>query len=360
MNQSIEEQSYWAASVPSTQEVDPSPLASADIELLRFIKPEPGPNELLVRVTRAGVSFGDVIRSSLGPFSRNHRDSSLPWVPGYDIAGVIEKIGPLSPRKRDHHFNIGQRIAALAMTGGYAQYVCIASDLAVAVPDEVGDDAACTASLNYLSAWQMMFRNAKLPKLSISSGLRPKLFVSSAAGGVGSAVLDIASMFGFRSVGSASHEKRAFVESFGADFVSREGHQTDIGQEQFDAWFEARGVEAANSARINVSKQGSIVLYGFLEDYQKRKLNSPVGYAFRNLPVFLRLFGKRIALYMVNPLGNNRRYRQDMQTLMILLAQGGISPRIHRVYPLSQTEEAWKELLTGRVMGKILLDPWSE
>jgi NADPH2:quinone reductase len=139
--------------------------------------PDPKPGEVRVKILATGVSFADILmrRGLYRPVP------PLPYPPGYDIVGVIETSGSI--------FRAGQNVAALTVTGGYAQYLNIAESELVALPDGLDPAEAVCLILNYVTAWQLLHRAA-----SIGEGAR--VLVHAAAGGVGTAVLELGRIAG--------------------------------------------------------------------------------------------------------------------------------------------------------------------
>jgi len=114
---------------------------------------EPGSGELRVRVRAAGVGSTDLIMLA----GKYRYAPSIPFVPGYEVAGVVDAIGPGVTG-----FKIGQRVAALTLYGGYGELVMREAEHFLPIPDEVSDVEAAAVILNYVTAWQMIHRVAKV------------------------------------------------------------------------------------------------------------------------------------------------------------------------------------------------------
>jgi NADPH2:quinone reductase len=147
-------------------------------EELRVVEeecPAPKHGEVRVRVLAAGVSLPDVMmREGMHP-----ETPRLPFTPGWDLVGVVERLGDgvagLAP---------GQIIAALPITGAYAEYVCLPQRELVPVPSGVDVAEAVSLVLNYVTAYQMLHRSAR-----VKAGQR--VLIHGAAGGVGSALVQL-------------------------------------------------------------------------------------------------------------------------------------------------------------------------
>src|SRR6266550_4718431 len=116
--------------------------------------PDPAPRQALVRVEATGVSFAEQ-QMRRGKY---YDQPAFPFVPGYDLVGVVEALGPGDPAE----VRVGQRVAALTKTGGWADRVLLdAADL-VPVPDGVGAADAETVVVNGVTAWRMLRRSARV------------------------------------------------------------------------------------------------------------------------------------------------------------------------------------------------------
>src|SRR5580692_446701 len=143
--------------------------------------PEPAPGEVRIKVLAAGTGFTDtMIRRGRYPDFKG----PLPFTPGYEIVGLIEKAGPgvVTPRE-------GETVADLCVVGGYAQYAIRPSSFLVVVPDGIDPAEAVCIPLAYLTAFQMLTRCGNLPAGST-------ILVVGASGTVGTALLDLARHFG--------------------------------------------------------------------------------------------------------------------------------------------------------------------
>jgi NADPH:quinone reductase-like Zn-dependent oxidoreductase len=198
--------------------------------------PDPGAGEVRIKVLAAGTGFTDsFIRRGRYPDFKG----PLPFTPGYELVGVVEKAGAdvVAPRE-------GQIVADLCVVGGYAQYAIRPARFLVPVPDGVDAAEAVCIPLAYLTAFQMLTRYRRL-----SAG--EMILVIGASGTVGTALLDLARHFGLKAIGTCSAANLSTVEKLGAsaidyrtdDFVTsvRELTAGRIGGAGVDAAFDAIG-----------------------------------------------------------------------------------------------------------------------
>src|SRR5580692_2275923 len=166
--------------------------------------PSPGPGEVRIKVLAAGTGFTDsFIRRGRYPDFKG----PLPFTPGYDIVGIVEKIGPGVAAPRE-----GEVVADLCVVGGYAQYAIRPARFLVPVPDGVDPAEAVCIPLGYLTAFQMLTRYRRLPP-------GDTILVIGASGTVGTALLDLARHFGLKAIGSCSATNLPAVERFGATAI---------------------------------------------------------------------------------------------------------------------------------------------
>jgi NADPH:quinone reductase len=303
----------------------------------------PGPGELRVRLRACGIGATDLTMLT-GTYAFAPK---LPLVGGYEISGVVEALG-----SGVSGFHVGQRVAALTVYGGFAEYLVRDARHFVPIPDEVSDVQAASVILNYVTAWQMIYRVAK-----IQAG--QTALVTGAGGGVGSALLQLLRLAGVKTYGSASPGKHGLVAKLGAipldykagpiDDLVR-AHEPD----GVDVVFDAIGGAGIRNGIRALRKGGTIVGYGFMAVDGKFAMAR----MFWDIFVGARLRGRRGSFY-----GISLRYRkdpkpfhEDLPKIFALLAQRKIEPVISATLPLADARKALELLATGTVAGKIVLD----
>ena len=329
-------------------------------EELRVVEeecPEPKNGEVRVRVLAAGVSLPDVMmREGIHP-----ETPSLPFTPGWDLVGAVDRLGDsvsgIEP---------GQIVAALPIFGAYAEFICLPARELVPVPS--GSDAAEAVSLvlNYITAYQMLHRSAK-----VSPGQR--VLIHGAAGGVGSALLQLGRLAGLEMYGTCASRDAAAVSALGAipidyehqDFVEEIHRLTGDG---VDAVFESIGGTHIWLSRKALRRGGKVVAYGLTGSLRGGRLASGRPgrrHRFREVPLwalyiagsFLLPGRKRVVLYSIQWLKRLRPalFRQDLIALFDLLQQKKIKPLIAQRFPLAEARHAHELLGKGGVTGKIVL-----
>ena len=142
--------------------------------------PEPKTDEVRVRVLAAGVSLPDVMaREGIHP-----ETPPVPFTPGWDLVGVVDRLGD-----GVSGIELGQRVAAMPIHGAYAEFVCLPQHELIPVPSGLDAAEAVSLVLNYITAYQMLHRSAK-----VKPGQRA--LIHGAAGGVGTALLQLGRLAG--------------------------------------------------------------------------------------------------------------------------------------------------------------------
>ncbi|WP_042875771.1 medium chain dehydrogenase/reductase family protein [Cupriavidus necator] len=319
--------------------------------------PEPREGEVRVRVLAAGVGLPDLMmREGFHP-----ETPPLPFTPGWDLVGVVDRLGPgVSGIEPD------QTVAALPISGGYAEFVCLPQRELVPVPSELDAAEAVSLVLNYVTAYQMLHHSAK-----VSKGQR--VLVHGAAGGVGSALLQLGRLDGLEMYGTCSSRGARTVFDLGGlpidyretDFVEEIHRLTGEG---VDVVFDGIGGTHIWRSRKALRAGGRVVAYGLTASLFGGRLASGRP-GRRNRSHGLAIFGlyiaggwllpgrKRVVPYSIQWLKRLKPtlFRQDLIALFDLLRQKKIKPIIARRFPLAEARRAHELLGKEGVTGKIVL-----
>ena len=328
------------------------------LQVLEEECPEPKDGEVRVRVLAAGVALPDVMaREGVHP-----ETPPLPFTPGWDLVGVVNRLG-----KGVSGIEPGQIVAALPISGAYAEFVCLPQRELVPVPSGLDAAEAVCLVLNYITAYQMLHRSAKV---------RPgqRVLIHGAAGGVGSALLQLGRLAGLEMYGTCSSRGALAVSDLGAipidyqhqDFV-KEIHRLTSGG-GVDVVFDGIGGTHMWRSRKALRPGGKVVVYGLTSSLRGGRLASGRSgrrNRFHGIPVFgLYIVGgwllpsrKRVVPYSIQWLKRLRPawFRQDLIALLDLLQQQKIKPLITRRFPLAEARQAQELLGKGGVTGKIVL-----
>jgi NADPH2:quinone reductase len=316
--------------------------------------PEPKGGEVRVRVLAAGVSLPDLLmREGVHP-----EKPRLPFTPGWDFIGVVDRLGAgisgIEP---------GQIVAALPITGAYAEFVCLPQRELVPAPSGLDPAEAVSLVLNYVTAYQMLHRSAR-----VRSGQR--VLIHGAAGGVGSALLQLGRLAGLEMYGTCSSRGASAVADLGGipidyqhqDFVEEIHRLTSEG---VDVVFDGIGGTNIWRSRKALRHGGTVVAYGLTSSLRGGRLASGRRHRLHGIAIFgLYIAGgwllpsrRRVVPYSIQWLKRLRPawFRQDLIALFDLLQQQKIKPLIARRFPLAEARHAHELLGKGGVIGKIVL-----
>jgi NADPH:quinone reductase-like Zn-dependent oxidoreductase len=323
-------------------------------EVLQVVEealPEPGPGEARVKVLAAGVSAYDLMHRRSGSLPGVPR---VPFTPGIDIAGVVDKLG-----EGVSTVELGQRVVATTISvggGGYAESICLPAGELVPIPEGVDPARAVCLVANYLTAHFVLHRTA-----SVRRGER--ILVHGAAGGVGSALLELGKLAGLEMYGTASKHNHELVSALGAtpidyrteDFCERIHGLTGDGVDVvFDPIGGARQLWRSYRA---LRPGGRLVWFGVAAATRDGLGVIPLSLLMRTLLTLIP-DGKQAPL---TPnvgeygLAHNDWYRKTLAELLDLLATGKIKPTVAERVPLAEAARSHEMLERGGYAGKVVL-----
>jgi NADPH2:quinone reductase len=260
----------------------------------------------------------------------------------------------------------GGIVAALPIHGAYAEFVCLPAGELVPVPPGLDPAEAVSLVLNYVTAYQMMHRSAKV---------RPgqSVLIHGASGGVGTALLQLGRLAGLEMYGTCSSRGASTVSDLGGisiDYQSQDfvAEILRLKREGVDFVFDGLGGTTIWRSREAIRAGGKVVAYGLTSSLQGGRLASgPSGgrHRFREIRIFGRYIiqswllpgRKRVAGYSIQWLKRLRPalFRRDLIALLDLLRQEKIKPLVAHRFPLREAREAQELLAKGGVAGKIVL-----
>jgi len=310
--------------------------------------PEPKAGEVRVKVLAAGVSAYDLMFRRSGKLPGTPR---VPFTLGEDVVGLVDKLG-----EGVSTLEVGQMLAgatfSLGVGGGYAEHVCMPAGEWVPVPTGVDPAEAVCLVVNYLTAHVMLHRAAEA-----QSG--ESILIHGAAGGVGTALLELGKLAGLEMYGTASKHNHELVAALGAtpidyrneDFVERIRSLTGDGVDVvFDPIGGARQVWRSYKA---VRKGGRLVWFGVAAAKKAGLRVIP----FTLLAIgLLKLIpdGKRVPS-APDLSKDNAGYREVLGELIGLLAAGKIKPTVAARIPLVEPARAHTLMEQGGYAGKVVL-----
>lgn len=322
-------------------------------EVLRAVEAPPPPlmpDGLRIAVKASGVCFADV-QMRMGLYPEAPRP---PFVPGYEVAGVVTEVGP-----RAGSFHPGDRVIAVPRFGGYATEIVLPESQVRTIPAHLDHAEAAAIPVSFLTAWIALVDMAR-----VRSGDR--VLVPGAAGGVGMALVQIAARAGASVVGLVgSAAKRDAVLLLGArEVFTYQDWAGRGGPGKFDVIVDPRGGGALRDSIRRLTEAGRVVSYGIsdmvrgprrsvtrtLATLLRTPLLNPVRLAMRNQGVFglnvLRLFDTESGMRIAG---------RALDAVLEVFRQRGFSVIIGGKWPLAQAGEA-HAFLQGRTgVGKVVL-----
>lgn len=284
-------------------------------------RPVPGEGELLIKVHAAGVNpVDDKIRAGLlGPMAK------LPYIPGFDAAGTVEKLGPGVTK-----FKPGDPVftyVSLQRGGAYAEYLVAKEDEVALKPEKLSFTEAAAVPLAALTAWQALIDAAKL-----EAG--QTVLIHGGSGGVGSFAVQIAKARGATVIATASEANQQTLRDLGADVC------IDYRAQKFE----------------ELAKNVDIVLDPIGGDTQERSWSvlKPGGTLVSIVqppdPDRAARAQARGAIILVKPSA------EQLAEIAGLIDAGRIKPLIFQVLPLARAAEAHEQIATRHTRGKIVLE----
>ncbi|MFI5005743.1 MAG: zinc-binding alcohol dehydrogenase family protein [Solirubrobacterales bacterium] len=305
------------------------------LKLVDLPRPQAGPGEVLIRVTRAGVNFADTHTRT----NSYVRKATLPLVPGGEVAGVRE--------------DTGERVIALTGTGGYAEYATAPAEHVFAIPEGVDEGTALALLVQGTTAWHLYRTAARVAR-------GESVVVHAAAGGVGSLAVQLGNLFGAHPViaTASSEEKRALALELGADAAidpAPEGLTERLleanGGRPVDVVFEMAGGEVFDASYAALAPFGRLVVCG-IASQQPNQVSSGS---------LLRHSRAVVGFYIFHCLERPGMFAEALEDLLARVESNPAHPELRVVvghtYPLGEAPRAHVDLRERRTTGKLLLDP---
>ena len=309
------------------------------LEHIEVAKPEPGEDEILVRVEAAAVNPLDWHYMRGTPYVMRLMGAGIgaPADPrmGVDYSGVVESVG-----KGVDGFQPGDRVFG-GHSGAFAEYVAVGVDSAVtAIPGNTSFAQSAAVPIAGITAIQALRDAGKLKP-------GQKVLVNGASGGVGTFAVQIAKAMGAEVHGVCSTRNVERVLSLGADHVFdyKKDNYLDSG-EQYDLIIDNVGNHSLLANRKVMTENGTLVIVGAPDGKWIGPLTRPIGAMFIN-PFVSQSFEMLMA----------RMKKEDLVALADLMAEGKVRSVIDRHFPLAEVPAAIAYSETGRARGKIIIDP---
>ena len=302
-------------------------------EVMKYLElpdPVPAGSQVVLEVSAIGVNYADTHQTENSYLSKQ----TLPLIPGMEVVGRMPD---------------GSRVLALAATGGYCQKTLVNPRTVIPLPDGVSDGAALSMMVQGTTAYHILKTMAH-----VAPG--ESVVVHAGAGGVGSIAIQLAKLWGaFVIAVTSSDEKKKLCKELGADVVV-DAAAADMksalleanGGKPVDIVLEMVGGTTFDQSLEALAPFGRMIFYGMASRTAPKMVH----------PGALMPKSQTIAgFWLVNALAKREMMQQTFIELFGLIMSGKLKPIVGATYPLSKAEQAHRDMLARKTVGKIVLDP---
>jgi NADPH:quinone reductase-like Zn-dependent oxidoreductase len=324
------------------------------LEVRESPDPVAGEGEVRIRVAYAGLNFADVTaRLGLYPDA-----PKKPCTVGYEVAGTVDQIGAGVTKVA-----VGQRVLALTRFGGQSSVVVVPQAQITALPDSVSFERAAAIPVTYLTAWIMLIHHGNVQK-------GDKVLIHAAAGGVGTAAVQIARWRGAEIFGTSSAGKHERLRKMGVTHCI-DYHTQDFEEEVqritdgagVDMILDAIGGESWKKGYRILAPLGKLFCFGGASAQSGDGIDVVALLKFLvGMPKFkpMKLMNENkgvFGVYMGNLWAQAAKLGAMMAEIVALVDQGVLDPIVDKVFAFEQAGEAHRVLSEGKNFGKVLLKP---
>jgi NADPH:quinone reductase-like Zn-dependent oxidoreductase len=313
--------------------------------------PTPKAGEVLIRVRASGINFADLMaRAGLYPEA-----PEPPSVVGYEVSGEIAGLG-----EGVSGLAVGDRVLSFTQFGGYAEYVAVPAEAAAKMPDTMSFEVGAALPVNYATAYHALHQVG-----SLKAGER--VLVQSAAGGVGTAAIDMIFAAGAEPIAVASRSKHDFLRARGVTkLIGREEHFMAALQKitQFkgvDIFLDSSG-EDWRDAYATLAPGGRLIMFGVsaIVEGPRRNLLAAAKkllFAPRFNPIKLMNDNRGVLGINMNTFGQRapEKVAQELTALMAMYAEGKLHPHVDITFPPERAGEAHQYIHDRKNIGKVLI-----
>ncbi len=304
--------------------------------------PAPGPGEVLLAIEAASLNFPDLLIVQ----NKYQMKPPLPFVPGAEYAGTVAAVG-----EGVHHFKQGQKVACLSGTGGFGTHTLAKAALCMPLPATFPATDAAAFIMTYATSY-----HALMDRAAVQPG--ETVLVLGAAGGVGTAAIQVAKAAGTRVIAAASTDEKCqaclklgadetlnYTQHAPNDSLREEIKRLTAGKGP-DVVYDPVGGDFAEPVFRSIAWRGRYLVVGFASGpIPNLPMNLPLLKGASLVGVFWGDFAKR------EPQANAAM----MQTLAQWYSQGKVKPLIHSTMPMAALKEAYDLMGSRSVQGKLVL-----
>lgn len=310
------------------------------LRLVDVAKPKPGANEVLIEVKATGINFAE-IEMAKGKYPAAKK---LPFVMGFEAAGIVAEVGPSTKSVK-----VGDKIAAVVSSGGYAEYATADASRAIPIPDGISFAEATTIPVQGLTAFTML-------KLVAKPRAEETLLIQAAAGGVGIYLVQLAKILGVKKIVAlvGSDEKARLVKSLGASVAVNYSEKNwpqqvreATGGSGVDLVLEAAAGEVGEESFRLLAPFGRMVVFGARNIHE----------SFSSERIRQLVYNNQSITGFNIPTFRPEQIAECLPGLLTLIASGELKPFADTSFPLTKVEAAFQLVSSRRSVGKVVLIP---
>jgi NADPH:quinone reductase len=308
------------------------------LQLAELPIPEPGPGQVLIRIEAVGVNFIEIY------FRKGTYKATLPFVPGSEAAGTVEKLGPGVTG-----FEEGDSVASVSVVGSYAEYALVPAAALVRVPSRLSPEKAAAAMLQGMTAHYLVYSTYPLKAGDTA-------LVHAGAGGVGLMLTQMASRLGARVFTTVSTKEKA-------ELSKEAGAAEVILYTEQDFEVEVKRLTGGKGVDVVYDSVGKTTFDKSLNCLRPRGMLALFGASSGPVPPFdlIQLSGKG-SLYVTRPtlwhyIATHAELEWRAAKVLDWAATGELKLRTEYMYPLADAAQAQIDLEGRKTTGKLLLEP---
>ena len=319
--------------------------------------PQPKPGEVLIRVKAVGVNFADLLqRMGLYPGA-----PKPPFVPGLELAGVVERVVEGTKEREDERLKPGDAVTAITHFNAYAEWAVAPAEEVYRLPAGMTFEDGAAIPVNYLTAYHSMFTMGNLQP-------GDRILIHGAAGGVGIAAVQLARARGLVTLGTAGPAKQDYLRKIGVD------HPIDYQRTDFvevvrkyapdgiEMVMDPIGGKSLTRGQQCLGPTGRLVVYGLSDAAGSAGKRSIVRglMALAQTPRFhpLKLMSRNLAVIGVSMGQMQSRgalLRSELDAVFRMYGEGKIKPVIAKMFLLDQAAAAHQYIHDRKNIGKVIL-----
>ena len=300
------------------------------MKYLELPDPTPAGSQVVLDVTAIGINYADTHQTENSYLAQQ----KLPLIPGMEVVGKMPD---------------GSRVLALASTGGYCQKTLVSPRTVIPLPEQVSDGQALAMMVQGSTAYLILKEMAHL-----KAG--ESVVVHAGAGGVGSVAIQLAKEWGaFVIAVTSSDEKKRLCKELGADAVV-DANEADLksallaanNNKPVDIVLEMVGGKTFDQSLAALAPFGRLVFYGMASRTAPENIAPGM-----LMPKSQSIIG----FWLVNALAKRELMQEVFMDLFTMIISGKLKPVVGATYPLSEAQQAHRDMLARKTVGKIVLDP---